>query len=110
MSRSRRWTDVPPLPVLLRRCCGACNAVVPARSSSTLAVDSAKLTREASKLSAEDAELAMLGRQELSDEVAVCQAQDAVLDAMSTKKDPAAIAKLQAKVVELKAKASADAT
>ena len=81
-----------------------------ARSSSTLAVDSAKLTREASKLSAEDAELAMLGRQELSDEVALCQAQDAVLDAMSTKKDPAAIAKLQAKVVELKAKESADAT
>ena len=52
----------------------------------------------------------MLGRQELSDEVALCQAQDAVLDAMSTKKDPAAIGKLQAKVVELKAKESADAT
>ena len=81
-----------------------------ARSSSTLAEDSAELTREASKLSAEDAELAMLGRQELSDEVALSQAQDAVLDAMSAKKDPAAIAKLQAKVVELMAKESADAT
>ena len=81
-----------------------------AHISSTLAVDSALLSREESKLSAEDAELATLARQELLDEVASCQARDAVLDAMSAKKDPAEIAKLQARVVELQAKESVDAT
>jgi hypothetical protein len=77
-----------------------------ARVSSALAVDSAILGREESKLSAVDAELATLARQELSDEVALCQARDAVLDAMSAKKDPAEIAELQARVVELQAKES----
>lgn len=42
--------------------------------------------------------------------MALCQARDAVLDAMSAKKDPAEIAKLQARVVELQAKESVDAT
>eukprot|EP00964_Phaeocystis_antarctica_P026828 scaffold15100_cov61-Phaeocystis_antarctica.AAC.2 len=71
----------------LRRCCGACDAVMPALRQRSLRTD---------------AELAILGRQELSDEVALSKAQDAVLGAMSAKKEPVEIAELQAMVVELK--------
>jgi len=79
-----------------------------AAATSTLAADKAELSLEESKLEQEDVELARLGRQELSDEVALTKAQGAVLEAMSAKKDKAEIAKLQAKVVELKAKEDAD--
>ena len=41
--------------------------------------------------------------------LAPCQARDAVLDAMSAQKDPAEIAELQARVVELQAKESVGA-
>merc|ERR1719409_1286675 len=75
-----------------------------AHAASTLAKDKAELSLEESKLEQEDAELAKLGRQELSDEIALSKAQDAVLEAMSAKKSNAEIAKLQAKVRELKAK------
>ena len=97
-----------PVPFDRRALSGAATALLwgvrrsDARSSSTLAADSATLTLEESKLTVEDAELAILGRQELSDEVALSKAQDAVLDAMSAKKEPVEIAKLQAMVVELK--------
>jgi len=79
-----------------------------AAAASTLAADKAELSLEESKLEEEDVELAKLRRQELSDEVALTKAQDAVLDAMAAKKDKAEIAKLQAKVVELKKKEDAD--
>merc|ERR1719246_331365 len=77
-------------------------------AASTLASDKAELSLEESNLEQKDEQLAKLGRQELSDEVALTKAQDAVLEAMSAKKDKAEIAKLQAKVVELKAKEAAD--
>jgi len=79
-----------------------------ADAASTLAQDKAELSLEELILEQEDADLAKLGRQELSDEVALRKAQDAVLEAMSAKKDKAEIAKLEATVRELMAKEAAD--
>jgi len=79
-----------------------------ADAASTLAADKADLSLDVSKLEQEDEELAKLGRQELSDEVAIMKAEKAVLDAMEAKKDKTDIAKLQAFVVELKKKEDDD--
>ena len=77
-------------------------------AAAALATDTAELSAEEAKLKAEDSALIALDSKEMTDEIALKKAQDAVLSAMQ-KGDDKLVKELEAKVKALEGTAAADA-